>query len=71
MDDDARRERAKARRQGITLRKARWNDPDPDGIRGAAAVSLTATLSLECWALAGLEFPTYSRAEIPIRFVPR
>jgi hypothetical protein len=55
----------------MTIRKVQWNDPDPDPLRGAAALSLAATLNRECWALAGLVFPTYSRAEIPIRFVPR
>ena len=71
MDEATRRERAEARRHRMTIRRAQWNELDPDVVRGAAAVSLAASLSRECWALAGLDFPAYSRAEIPIRFVPR
>ncbi len=40
-------------------------------MRGEAAISLVTRLTQESWSLAGLEIPTYSRASIPVRFVPR
>ena len=52
------------------LRKIRLHadDEDPDPIRGADAISLVHRLTLESWALAGLELPAYSRSETPYRF---
>ncbi len=73
MDEAARHARAEARRRRITLRKTRLRDPELDDapVRGAEAVSLVHRLTLESWALAGLELPTYSREATPIRFVRR
>ncbi len=53
------------------LIKTRLGDEATDAapIRGEAAVSLVLALTLESWALAGREVPTYTRAETPYRFV--
>ena len=57
----------------MTLRKGRLQarEEDLSPIAGAEAVSLVQKLTDESWALAGLPFPSYTRAEIPCRFVPR
>lgn len=74
MDEDAaRRARAAARRQRMTILRT-THDSNEDAcppIRGEAAVSLATRLSRMAWALSGRPFPTYTRAEIPVRFVER
>jgi len=70
-DDDERRVRAEARRARAVLRKdtlrAREHDFDP--IFGPAALSLATRLTDESWSLSGLPWPSYTRQEIPCRFV--
>ena len=67
-----RKARSEERRGRITLRKTTLADSDPGVvIRGEAAVSLAVRLTDESWALSGAAFPTYSRRDIPCRFVPR
>jgi hypothetical protein len=72
MEDAKRRERAEARRSRMILHKIRLGDPEVDlsPISGAQAISLVASLTRESWSLAGHEYPTYSRREIPCRVVP-
>jgi hypothetical protein len=40
-------------------------------VRGVQAISLAAQLSREAFSLAGVEAPSYERAQIPVRFVSR
>lgn len=71
MSDDGRKARAEARRLRAVLHKgtlqAREHDLDP--LSGPSALSLVARLTDESWSLAGLPWPSYSRREIPCRFV--
>lgn len=71
MSDDDRRARAEARRLSAVLRKgtlqAREHDFDP--VSGPAALSLVTRLTDESWSLSGLPWPSYSRREVPLRFV--
>jgi len=71
MSDAERKARAKARRARITLHKALLGavEHDLSPISGPAAVSLVHRLSLEAWSLSGRQLPSYTRAEIPVRFV--
>jgi len=67
----ARAQRALARRQSMTLRRVELDDTtDPEPIHGADAITLLTRLTRESWHLAGLPWPTYTRAETPYRFVP-
>lgn len=71
MSAPDRRARALARSQRLTLTRTTLADEtDPQPIDGAEAVSLLTRLSLESHRLAQLPEPTYTRAEIPVRFVP-
>ncbi len=73
-DDDAgaRRRRAEARRARMTIRRTTIDDDsDPHPVYGAEAISLTTQLSRMAWSLSGRPFPQYTRAEMPVRFVPR
>lgn len=71
MSDDERRARAEERRLRTVLRKGTLGDRehDFDPVFGSAALSLVTRLSEESWALSGLPLPSYSRQEIPCRFV--
>ena len=55
----------------MTMRKVPLDQPERDPVAGTAALVLAADLSCECWLLAGFDPPSYSRAETPVRFVPR
>lgn len=57
----------------MILRKTQLSKREDDlsPIQGAAAISLAARLSRHSWSLAGLAVPTYSRSQVPIRFVRR
>ena len=69
--DDARRQRAAARRLIVTLRRsALGDDADSLPIRGAAAISLVAQLTRVAWSLSGRPFPRYARSETPYVFAP-
>ena len=70
--DEDRRQRAALRRERATLRKTRLSEREHDlsPERGPDALSLVTRLSVESWAEAGLEVPTYTRRNIPCRFVP-
>jgi hypothetical protein len=73
-DEDAeRRARAAARRPHIVLRKTTLAEGEHDlsPVRGADAVSLVTRLSITSWSLGGRPLPSYSRREIPCRFVAR
>jgi hypothetical protein len=71
MSGRDRQARALARSQRATLTKTTLaGETDPDPIDGAEAVSLLTRLSLESHRLAQLPEPTYTRAQIPVRFVP-
>ena len=65
-------DRAKFRAQRMTIRKARLGEPDVDlsPISGAEAISLVRRLTQTSYALSGQPWPTYTRAEIPCKFVP-
>ena len=71
-DVDARRQRARERRERITLVRVGHGQIDPDEapIRGEAGIELAARLTRIAWELSGLPLPTYSRAETPYVFVP-
>lgn len=73
MSDAERKRRAEARRQKMTVRRARLADAavDIDPVTGEQAISLVTRLTRECWSLGGLPLPVYARSEIPVRFVPR
>jgi hypothetical protein len=71
MEDPGRLARAEDRRKRAMLRRTRLSDAaDPSPIRGVEALSLLARLTRESWSLAGLEEPSYTRAQIPCRCVP-
>ena len=57
----------------MTLRKGRVGEPEVDfsPVFGPEALSLVHRLTLASFSLAGLPRPSYTRAEIPCRFVPR
>jgi hypothetical protein len=57
----------------MVIHKARLGEPELDftPVRGAAAISLTTRLTIESFSLAGLANAPYSRASLPVRFVPR
>jgi hypothetical protein len=65
--------RAQARRERMTLHKGRLGEAEVDfsPVRGAEAISLLHRLTLASVSLARLSRPTYTRADIPCRFVPR
>jgi hypothetical protein len=68
-----RRSRAEGRRSRVVLRKSllhAW-DGDVAPVSGPEAVSLVHQLTRESWSLAGLAEHSYTRAETPVRFVPR
>lgn len=71
MSDPDRRARAEERRRRAVLRKARLEpiEADLSPLFGTEAVSLVYRLTTESWALARLDEPTYSREQIPWRFV--
>jgi hypothetical protein len=73
MSATDRARRAEARRKSAVLHRTRLRrrELELDPVAGAAAVALVAQLTRESWAEAGLPLPTYTRAEVPIRFVPR
>ena len=56
----------------MVLRKATLApvEADLDTIRGAEAVALVDRLTRESWTLGGFALPTYTRDQIPCRFVP-
>jgi hypothetical protein len=72
MDDAERRPRAEDRKRSAVLSKSRLGEPERDltPIRGADAISLVTRLTRESWELSGRPLPTYSRRQIPCRFVP-
>ena len=57
----------------MTLRKAHVGEPDVDlsPVFGAEALSLVYRLTRTSYSLAGHPQPTYTRATMPCRFVPR
>ncbi len=71
MSSSERRARAEARRARVILRKSclQATEGDLSPIDGAEAVALACRLTREAWSLAGLEEPSYTRAETPYRFV--
>ncbi|MCC6993221.1 MAG: hypothetical protein IT370_01200 [Deltaproteobacteria bacterium] len=72
MSDAGRRARAAARASRVVLHKAQLQnrEADPCPIHGPEALSLVHVLTQEGWSLAGLPQPSYTRDEIPCRFVP-
>jgi hypothetical protein len=72
MADNDRRSRAEARRRTAILRKTTLHDAEGDlsYVDGAAAVSLVGTLTRESWAASRRKWPTYTRSQIPVRFIP-
>lgn len=72
MSDDARRARARARRQRMTVLFAPADATDDAApLRGAEAMAHAVELSRMAWLLSGRPLPEYSRADMPIRFVER
>jgi hypothetical protein len=74
MSDEAaqRRARAEARRGRMILRKTTLSEGEIDlsPVWGEAAVSLVTELSETSWFFSGAPWPSYSRRQIPCRFVP-
>jgi hypothetical protein len=64
--------RAKARTARMTLHKGRVGEPEIDlsPVFGAEAISLVYRLTRSSYSLAGQPAPTYTRSNIPCRFVP-
>ena len=72
MDPDAaRRARAEARRGTATLRRGtlQRDEVDLDPVRGPQALTLVTRLTRESWALARRLEPSYTRRDLPWRFV--
>lgn len=72
MDAESeRRARADARRATATLLKTDLGRIEQDivPVRGEEGISLVHQLTRASWSMAGRSFPTYERAETPIRFV--
>jgi len=70
--DSEHMERAARRGSVMRIHKATFGqEVDLSPISGADAISLATQLSREAFSLAGREPPTYARANIPVRFVPR
>jgi hypothetical protein len=65
--------RAQARRERMTLHKGRLGEPEVElsPTSGAEAISLVYHLTRASYSLAGHPRPTYTRAQIPCKFVPR
>lgn len=57
----------------MQIQKGKVGTPSVDlsPTRGIQAIALASQLSFEAFSLAGQIPPEYTRAEIPIRFVPR
>jgi hypothetical protein len=72
MDLTEREARAARRRQSIVLNRTRLKRAESDltPLSGLAAIALVQQLTRETWAIARKPIPTYSRKEIPVRFVP-
>jgi hypothetical protein len=72
MDDAERQSRAEDRKRRAVLHKShlRGVERDLTPVRGADALSLVTRLTRESWGLSGRPLPTYSRRQIPCRFVP-
>jgi len=64
--------RTESRRKRAVLNRTKLSprEPDPAPVSGAEALGLVTRLTREGWSAAGLEIPTYSRSDIPVRFVP-
>jgi len=73
MSDPQRQARADARRRVAILSRTTLASQEHDltPVRGAEAISLVRSLTLESWSLSGAEMPSYARSEINIKFVPR
>lgn len=73
MDDPERKARAARRRESTLLHRTTLKRVEVDltPLSGPAAVALVERLTRESWAAARKPTPAYSRAETPIRFVPR
>jgi len=71
MSGRDRRTRAELRRSRAMLVKTRLQPVEEDlsPIRGSDAISLVHRLTRESWSVSGRDEPTYSRKEIPWRFV--
>ena len=69
---DPRLERARERRKIAVLAKGRIRTGEQDlhPVRGEEAISLLTRLTEEIWSISGLPRPTYSRTQIPCRFLP-
>lgn len=69
----ARRARALLRSQRVSLRKTHLKAKEAElhPLEGVEAISLLTRLSKESHSLAGYAEPTYTRQQIPCRFVPR
>ncbi len=72
-DEAARAARAQARRARMTLHKTELTPRESDSspVYGVRAISLATQLTRECFSLRGDAEPSYSRSDIPIRFVDR
>lgn len=56
----------------MVIHKARLGQPEFDfsPIRGAAALSLAARLTIESFSLGGIANVRHARGSVPVRFVP-
>ena len=72
-NEQARLERAAEQARVMVLRKGKLGQPEVDftPVRGAAAISLATRLTIESFSLASLDLARRSRADGPVRFVPR
>jgi hypothetical protein len=62
-------------RRAVTVTKRSLHDPPDAGLSGpttaAERLALVEVLTREAWTLAGLAWPTYPRAAIPVRVLRR
>lgn len=70
-NDKERKDRAKKRRQTMTVRFTTLDDEsDPWPVRGPEAISLVTQITRDVWSLAGRPWPKYKRKDMPVRCIP-
>jgi hypothetical protein len=72
MSDDDRKRRAEHRQRTMTMRRTRLGEED-DSVRlkGAEAISLVTKLTRMSFGYRQSDAASYTRRDIPVRFVPR
>jgi len=73
VSNEERRARAEKRRSIATVRLVSLEEAatDPFPVSGLEGILLAWELSKQAWSLSGKPFPSYDRANLPIRLVKR